>query len=248
MKALLLGAGYALRLYPLTRDRPKPLLPVGGIPIIQRVLERVLAVPGLEVIYIVSNHRFVSNYYNWLADYRSKNRPPIPIDVYDDMTSSPDDRLGAIGDINFVIKNAKIKDDLLVVAGDNLIEFDLAPFVTFATKRGSSVALKDIGASKLISQYSVVQLDQDNMIIDFEEKPPIPKGSLVSTGMYYFFADTLPMIQQYLELGYNPDAPGYYVQWLYKKIKLYGYIVEGIWFDIGDIDSYKEANDYFLKD
>jgi glucose-1-phosphate thymidylyltransferase len=86
------------------------------------------------------------------------------------------------------------------------------------------------------------------MIIDFEEKPPIPKGSLVSTGMYYFFADTLPMIQQYLELGYNPDAPGYYVQWLYKKIKLYGYIVEGIWFDIGDIDSYKEANDYFLKD
>src|SRR3990170_7137173 len=133
MKAILLGAGYATRLYPLTREKPKPLLPVGGIPIIQRIIGRILSVKDLDGIYIVTNHRFVSNYNSWLSGYKPQKKMPN-IHIFDDGSISPDDRLGAIGDIQFVIKNAKIKDDLLVVAGDNIIEFDVTPFINFAHK------------------------------------------------------------------------------------------------------------------
>jgi glucose-1-phosphate thymidylyltransferase len=140
MKCLLLGAGYATRLYPLTRERPKPLLPVGGIPMLQRIVEQVNQVPEIDSIYLVTNHRFVSHYYNWLRDYTLQKRSlPKIIEIYDDLTTSPDDRLGAIGDINFVIKNAKIDDDLLVISGDNLFTSPLADFTAFAKGRGSAI-------------------------------------------------------------------------------------------------------------
>ena len=244
MKAILLGAGYATRLYPLTREKPKPLLPVGGIPIIQRIMGRILSVKDLDGIYIVTNHRFFSNYNSWLSEYKPQKKLP-DIRIFDDGSISPDDRLGAIGDIQFVIKNAKIKDDLLVVAGDNIIEFDVTPFINFAHKNGSTVGLKDLKKSELISKYGAVTIDSRNKIIDFEEKPPQPKTTLISIGLYYFLKKHLSLMDDYVKSGHNPDAPGYYVQWLHKQIDLYGYVIDGPWFDIGDIDSYNDANRMF---
>ncbi len=240
MKALLLGAGYGTRLYPLTRDRPKPLLPVGGKPILDRILECVLPIQAVDGIYIVSNARFADRYREWASRYAPKRK--VPIEVIDDGTTTNENRLGAIGDIQFVVDQARIKDDLLVIAGDNLIEFDLRQFVDFALERGPAVALKDLKGSSLISRYSTVELDERRRIVSFEEKPPKPKTSLISIGVYLYPKKEVRRIRQYLDEGHTPDAPGYYVQWLVKQTDVYGFIVDGPWYDIGDIDSYNAAN------
>jgi glucose-1-phosphate thymidylyltransferase len=248
MKCLLLGAGYATRLYPLTRERPKPLLPVAGIPMLQRIVERVNAVSDIDRIYVVTNHRVVGHYYNWLRDYTlQKGSLPKLIEIFDDLTTSPDDRLGAIGDIQFVIKNAKIEDDLLVISGDNLFTFDLNDFVAFARPKGSAVCLKDLKSKKLVSLYGAVEVDKTGKVVDFEEKPPKPATTLISVGVYHFAKPHLPLLGQYLEEHHKPDAPGYYLQWLHQEIDLYGYVIQGEWFDIGDIDSYNKANDLYSE-
>lgn len=248
MKCLLLGAGYATRLYPLTRERPKPLLPIGGIPILQRIVEAVNRVPEIDGIYVVTNHRFVSHYYNWLRDYTlQKQSLPKKIEIFDDNTMSPDDRLGAIGDILYVIKNAKVEDDLLVVSGDNLFTFPLSDFIGFARPRGSAVCLKDLKSKKLVSLYGAVEIDKEARVVDFEEKPPKPTTTLISMGVYFFAKKHLGLFQQFKDEGHSPDAPGYFLQWFFQKTELYGYVIQGEWFDIGDIDSYTRANELYLE-
>ena len=247
MRCLLLGAGYATRLYPLTKDRPKPLLPVAGVPILQRICEQVLKVKGLEQIYVVTNHRFAPHYYNWVRDYQSQRALPVPIEIYDDLTQTPEDRLGAIGDIQFVIQNAKIDDDLMVIAGDNLIQFSLQDFVAAAQPRGSAVCLKDLKSKQLVSLYGAVEVNKQGKIVDFEEKPPKPRTTLISIGVYYFSKAHLPFFRQYLEGGMKKDAPGFYLQWFHKQVDVYGHVVEGDWYDIGDIDSYNTANEMMMK-
>ena len=248
MKALLLGAGYATRLYPLTRERPKPLLPVGGTAILERICQRVFPVPGVERIYVVTNHRFAGHYYRWLTAFQDARKPPIPIEIFDDLTTSPDDRLGAIGDVDFVIRHANLDDDLLVIAGDNLFEFPLKAFTAFARrKKSSAVCVKDLGDRKLATLYGVVEVDPKGRIVDFEEKPPAPKSTLIAIGVYYFAKKHLPLFRQYLEEGQSRDAPGYFIQWLHPKIELYGHPAKGPWYDIGDIDSYTKANDLYLQ-
>lgn len=246
MKCLLLGAGYATRLYPLTRERPKPLLPVAGIPILTRICERVFKVKGLDGIYVVSNHRFVGHYYHWLRDYQSQRALPVPVEIFDDMTTSNDDRLGAIGDIQFVIRNAKIDDDLLIIAGDNLIQFPLETFAEFAVAKGAAVCLKDVGDRGLASLYGCVEVDGDGRVIDFEEKPPKPKSTLISIGVYGFARPHVPLYGKYLEEGLKPDQPGYFLQWVHRKIGVFGHVIKGEWFDIGDIDSYNRANEALM--
>ena len=248
MKALLLGAGYATRLYPLTRERPKPLLPVGGVAILERICEKILPVPGIDHIYVVTNHRFAGHYYRWLTEFQESRKLKVPVEIYDDLTTSPDDRLGAIGDIDFVIQHANVDDDLLVVAGDNLFEFPLKAFTAFAKKKKSpAVCVKDLGDTELASLYGVVEVDAKGRIVDFEEKPPDPKSSLIAIGVYYFPKEHLPLLRQYLEEGQSRDAPGYFIQWLHQQVPLYAHPVKGAWYDIGDIDSYTKANDLYLQ-
>lgn len=248
MKALLLGAGYATRLYPLTRERPKPLLPIGGVAILERICEKIFPVPGVDRIYVVTNHRFAGHYYRWLTGYQETKKPRVPVEIFDDLTTSPDDRLGAIGDIEFVVKHANVDDDLLVVAGDNLFEFPLKNFTSFAKrKKSSAVCVKDVRDRKLASLYGVVEVDKKGRIVDFEEKPPAPASTLTAIGVYYFAKEHLPLFRQYLEEGQSRDAPGYFIQWLHPKVELYAFPVEGAWYDIGDIDSYTKANDLYLQ-
>lgn len=242
MKCVILGAGYATRLYPLTRDRPKPLLPVGGVPILQRILDRVMEAPGLDRIYIISNHRFVAHYYNWL---REAGATKVPIEVYDDLTASEEDRLGAVGDIQFVVEHAKIAEDLLVVAGDNLFEFSLGPFVEAARKHPVTIGLKDLGSREKVSLYGAVTLGAGGLVEEFEEKPPRPQTTLISIGVYHFAADQLGWIRKFLKESGRRDQPGHLIQWLTGQVPVCGHVVEGEWYDIGDIDSYNRANEKY---
>jgi glucose-1-phosphate thymidylyltransferase len=250
MKCILLGAGYATRLYPLTRNQPKPLLPVGGVPMMERILAKVLAVKEIDAVYIVSNRRFIDNYRAWLRDLETRRPPRAPVTLIDDGSSTNDDRLGAIGDIRFAIDQAKIKDDLLVVAGDNLFSAGLGGVVRSFGKNGTTVALKDLSGSpaELISQYSVVKLDADHRIVDFEEKPPLPKGTLIAIAIYLYARKHVPCFDRYIAEGHKPDQPGYFVQWLHKQVSVYGHVLEGTWFDIGDIHSYNKANELYQDD
>jgi len=246
MKALLLGAGYATRLYPLTKERPKPLLPVGGVPILQRIVGKLAGVKEIDTAYIVTNHRFVSHYYNWLRDFQAQKKTGPAIEIFDDLTTSNDDRLGAVGDIDFVIKHAKIDEDLLVVAGDNLFDFSMAEFLAFARPKKAAVALYDVKSKALASLYGIVTTAKDGRITDFEEKPPVPSATLACVGVYYFAKEHLGQIRQYLGEGQKRDAPGYYIEWLHARIPLYGWVMTGSWYDIGDIDSYTKANELYL--
>jgi glucose-1-phosphate thymidylyltransferase len=246
MDALILGAGYATRLYPLTKDRPKPLLPVGGVPILERICGQLVDSGGFETIHIVTNHRFAENYEEWRRGYRA--RAKVDVKIHDDRTTTPENRLGAIGDIQFVLDEAPVRSDLLVIAGDNLITGSLAPFLSAARSHGTSVGLKDLHSKKLVSLYGVVETGPDGRILGFEEKPKEPKSTLIAVGLYYFPTSTLPLIRKYLDLGNSKDAPGYYLQWLHKETPVHGHVLEGEWYDIGDLESYRSADETMSRD
>lgn len=240
MKALILAAGYAVRLQPLTLDTPKPLLTIGGKKIIDRILGKVLKVKGIDTVYVVANHRFFQNFEEWLKNYVYKNK----ISLIDDGTVSNETRLGAIKDLELAIEKKSIEDDLLVVAGDNLFELELDRFLDFTKKHpdGVSIALYDIGDIGAAKKFGVVKKGKDDIIAEFEEKPEKPKSTLISTGIYYFPKETLKYIKEYIGLGTKLDAPGYYIQWLIKTHKVYGFSFSQQWYDIGDIESYKRAD------
>ena len=248
MEALILGAGYATRLYPLTKDRPKPLLPVGGVPILQRICEQLSSSGPFQAIHVVTNHRFAQNYQQWLHDYTRRQAPSVPIRIHDDQTTTPEDRLGAIGDLQFVLQNGPVDDDLLVIAGDNLIAGSLAPFLRHARTKGTSVGLKDLGSKELLSLYGVVETGDDGRILSFEEKPAQPRSTLIAVGLYFFPKNTLPLVRKYLDLGNSKDAPGNYLQWLHRETPVYGHVLDGAWYDIGDLDSYHRADELMARE
>jgi len=254
MKALILGAGYGVRLYPLTKNTPKPLLDVAGKPVMEWTLEMLLPRKEIDKIYIISNHHFYENYLNWLKKKKTEKKTVFgkwgkKIIIIDDNSKSTDDKLGALGDIHFAIKKAAIKDDILIVAGDNIFELNLADFLKYFNTKGTCIGLKDLKGTdrSILSQYGLVTLDKEKRVVDFEEKSPTSTSTLVAICLYIFAKRDLKLIDEYLDDGFNPDAPGFYLQWLHKKKEIYGYILKERWFDIGDIDSYKKASDYFSR-
>jgi glucose-1-phosphate thymidylyltransferase len=243
MKALILAAGYATRLYPLTLNRPKPLLPVAGKPILEYIISKIEKVEEIEEVYVVTNQKFTEHFQRWKNNFKSKKR----IKILNDRTLSDKDKLGAVGDLRFVIEKEKISDDLFVVAGDNLFELDIPKFIDFFRKKGTSITLHDVREKELARKYGIVTLDRDKRIINFEEKPKNPQTTLVATCMYLFSKDKLGLVKDYLREGNNPDAPGYYIQWLYKKREVYGFVFTDKWYDIGDLSQYDKADKDYLK-
>jgi glucose-1-phosphate thymidylyltransferase len=238
MKLLVLAAGYATRLYPLTRDRPKALLPVGGRPMADWLLDA-LGPIGFDAVYVVTNARFASHFRDWAEEK--------DVTVVDDGTTSDDDRLGAIGDIGFVIEDEGIDDDLVVVAGDNLFTNSLADFGRAARERAAPLlAIHDVGDLELVrGRYNSIELDARGRITYFEEKPDEPRSTLAGIALYFYPRQVLPLIGEYLEAGNNPDQPGRLVQWLYPRVDIYTWPVPGQWYDIGSREQLEEADRVF---
>jgi glucose-1-phosphate thymidylyltransferase len=236
VKALILAAGYATRLRPLTDTWAKELLPVGGRPIVDRILDKLAEVPGLDEVQVVTNARKAPACREW-----SRGRD---VTVHDDGTTSNDDRLGAIGDMLFVVEQAAIDDDLLVIAGDNLFEFALADLVSFWRTKGvaSAVAVRDVGSLELASHYGVVELDDDGRMRSFVEKPADPVSSLAATATYVFHRDHVRLLGPYLDGEHGSDQPGRFVGWLQRHEPVYGWVFGETWFDIGNHEQLLEAD------
>jgi glucose-1-phosphate thymidylyltransferase len=243
MKALILGAGYATRLGELTKNRPKPLLPIAGTPMIDHLFAQLDAVMEIDAAYVVTNDRFAAQFTHWARQRRGR----LPVTVLNDGTTSDQNKLGAIGDIGFSVRQAGIREDLFVGAADNLFDFDLRPMFTFFAQRGSTVGLYDVGRLDLMSQYSEVQLDESQRITNLVEKPPRATSTLMATALYIYQASHLPLLEQYLAEGGNQDSPGYFPAWLHRRVPVFGYVFQGRWFDIGTPAQFQEADDVWTQ-
>jgi glucose-1-phosphate thymidylyltransferase len=229
VETLILAAGYATRLRPLTDTVPKQLLPVGGRPMVDWILDKIHDA-GLDDVHLVTNARFASQFERWA---NGKD-----VHVHDDGTTSNDDRLGAIGDIRYVQERAGIDDDLLVVAGDNLFDYALSDFIGFwrAKDGASAVAALDVGDRELARQYGIIAVDGNDRIVDFVEKPDEPPSTLAATATYLYARKHARLVNTYLEDGNPPDQPGNLVAWLHGREPVFAYRIAGNWFDIGDPD------------
>lgn len=245
MKCLILAAGYATRLYPLTKDTPKPLLEVAGKSILERLLDKISLIEKIDHVYVVTNSRFAKAFGDWVEQYTYTK----PLTVIDDGTTSNDNRLGAIGDIQFVIEQVGLADDLMILAGDNLFDFDLRDFEAFfQEKKADVITSYEVEDINLARRIGIVELDSEARILSFEEKPQEPKSRWGVPALYVYQQETLPLIRQYLEEGNNPDAPGHFIPWLLKHKPVYAFQFAGQWHDIGTLESYEEAQTVFAAD
>jgi glucose-1-phosphate thymidylyltransferase len=247
MNVLILAAGYATRLYPLTLTKAKPLLEVAGKPMIDWVLDNFAPVPDLERVYVVTNHKFAKDFGAWAETYRQKN-PQFQIEIIDDGSTDDSDKLGAIGDICLAITRHDLgKDDLIIVAGDNLFSEPLADFVSAAKSSEATLATYDVGDLEAIRKYSSITTNDSGVITEFEEKPPAPKNTMAGIALYYFSRELIPLFTTYIAAGNNPDQPGRFIQWLYQRKPVKAYQVKGTWFDIGSKETLEEANRIFAQ-
>lgn len=245
MNVLILAAGYATRLYPLTLTKAKPLLEVAGKPMLEWVLDNLAPVPGIRTVYVVTNHKFAADFQAW-ADGYARKQPDRKFTIVDDGSTSDADKLGAIGDIHLVVKRENLADDdLLVVAGDNLFSEPLSDFAAATQGRAAVLGTYDVQDLEAIKKYNNLTLDAEGRVTNFEEKPAHPTGTITGIALYYYAKETVPMLDTYLQEGNNPDQPGRFVQWLYTRVPVHTYPVKGTWFDIGSKETLEEANQIF---
>jgi glucose-1-phosphate thymidylyltransferase len=235
MKALLLAGGYATRLRSLTERTAKPLLPVGGRPIVDWILDRIRSVSEIDEVHLVTNAVYAADFRRWAAG--------SGVAVHDDGTTSNEDRLGAIGDIQFAVERGGLHHDLLVIAADNLFDFSLAEYVSFwRRKGGSAIAVHRLADPSLASLYGVVELDEDDRVVGLEEKPSRPKSNLASTATYLFSREHVALLERYLDEGGAPDPPGRFLVWLHEREPVFGFRFDEDWIDIGDPAQLLEAD------
>jgi glucose-1-phosphate thymidylyltransferase len=245
MNALILAAGYATRLYPLTLNRPKPLIPVAGKPMIERVVDCLLPVPDLETLYIVTNHKFADRFADWTQQYRDRNKS-ARFEIIDDGSTSDADKLGAIGDIYFAVEKRGLSNrDLLIVAGDNLFSDSLVNFAEFAHEHDATIGVYDVRTLEEAKKYNQLTTNPAGIVTDFVEKPANPSSTLCAIALYYYGPETLSLLKAYLAEGNNADQPGRFVQWLHKRTDIFTYPIDGLWYDIGSHESLADANEVF---
>ena len=244
MKALILAAGYATRLYPVTTHIPKPLLPIVGKPMIEYILDKISIIDDIDEIFVVTNEKFYPHFKLWHDRIKAAGVYDKKITIINDHTTKDGTKLGAVGDINYVIEQEKIQDDLLIIAGDNLFEFNLQDFIDYFKKNPlqNLIAIHDIKDKEIVKRMGMVELNPDNKLISFVEKPPEPTTTLISICVYLFPKNKLQLVKKFLDLGLKADAPGYYIAWLYENDDVYGWVFSESWFDIGDINQFEEAN------
>lgn len=248
MKVILLAAGYATRLYPLTLNCPKPLLPIAGCPMLEHILRALQRLQTIEEVIVVTNSKFASHFQAWAQKFDSLWNGK-KVTIVDDLTTDDTNKRGAVGDIHFVLNQLNITEDILVLAGDNLFEKDLGSFWQVCQQRQTApvVGVYDVGSLDLVKKYSSVCVDEEGRITAFEEKPAHPQSTWSAIALYYYPASSLHWIQQYIDEGNNPDQPGRLVAWLYSRTPIYTWQVDGFWYDIGSKESLEEANRVFAR-
>jgi len=247
MKVIILAAGYATRLYPLTLTRPKPLLPVAGRPMIEHVLDKLTPVGGIDRFYVITNARFADQFRKWAAQRRAAGSK-LEFTIVNDGSTDDSNKLGAIGDIHFVLKTQNVDDDVIVVAGDNLFSERLDDFGRLCRERNAPAeGVYDVKSLDEAKKYGVVSVDGEGRITRFEEKPAAPESTLIGIALYFYPRHTFPLIRQYVAEGNNPDQPGRLVQWFYPRTPVYTWRVPGLWFDIGSKETLQEADRIFAR-
>ncbi len=240
MKAIVLAGGFARRLWPLTKETPKPLLPIAGKPMIDYLIEKLSSVDSIDTIYVSVNRRFQPHFDRWASGSSFQK----DVEVFSEESMAENEKLGAIGALGLILREKRIDDDVLVVAGDNLFDFSIDTFLSSHNGR-PLVALYDMeNLEKVRGKYGVVRLGEGNVIEEFREKPENPSTTLVSTGCYFLPKCSVCRIHDYLSEGGNPDAPGFFISWLASKTMVGGFVFDSShkWFDIGSIECYNEAN------
>ena len=241
MKGLILAGGYGTRLHPLTKDTAKPLVNVHDTPIITRLLRKLESV-DLDEVFVVTNDKFAGQLRDW-ADAVDTNHD---ITVYNDGTTENGERLGTLGDIKYVVQEADVDDDLLVVGGDNLFEFSIDDFITTYDERdGSLIAVKDLTVEEVRGSFGVVETDDDSVVTGFEEKPEEPSSTLASTLLYALRPGDLELLDVYLARGYPSDDAGNFISYLAEESRVVAYDFDDAWFDIGTKERLSDAEDYY---
>jgi glucose-1-phosphate thymidylyltransferase len=241
MRAIILAGGYAKRLLPLTKDRPKPLLPIGDLCIIDYIISKIRELDVKEII-ISTNKKFEGNFLDWACERGLKDLRIVP-----EPSCNEEEKLGPIKALELVLKELP-PDDYLIAAGDNLFSLDLRLMAAYYRKiRSPVIALYDVGSLELSRRYACVELNKDGRIIGFEEKPERPRSTLASTGIYLLPWDSISKITSYLAEGNPPDPIGRFIGWLASHGAAYGFKFSGYWYDIGSIETYCAAQKAFDK-
>lgn len=234
MKAIILAAGYGTRLKELGINTPKPLLPVAGKPVIDYIIDKINHL--VDEIVVVTNEKFHKEFLEWKNNHANKK-----ITVLNDGTTSNEDRLGCVGDMRFALKQANIDDDVLIIAGDNLFQFDISSIFNHQVSSIGVIDLKD--PAKLANKFGTVLLDDKNQIIDFEEKPANPKSSLAATLIYFLKKKDVDFLRNFD----GADEGGLFIRSLCQNREVYGAVFDETWIDIGNPEQYKEAEELFSK-
>ncbi|MCL2225282.1 MAG: nucleotidyltransferase family protein [Defluviitaleaceae bacterium] len=239
MQAIILAAGYATRMYPLTENTPKALLPLRGKPMIDYIVEQLNNLPDVQNIYVVSNSKFYPHFCEWAKTVSSE----IPIEILDDGTTSNENRRGAVGDVHFAITEKDIDDELIVIAGDNYFTYDLREQLALFRKTGcDTLCGKELNDPEKLKSFGIAVLAPDGKLLNFEEKPQNPKSNIVIYAAYFFQKQTTALVEKFLQEGNSPDNIGSFPQWLYKFLDVYTYKMNGECYDIGTIEMYNEMN------
>ena len=236
MKCLILAAGYATRLYPLTENFPKPLLEVQGKTILDWLINDMEQSGAVDEYIVISNHKFAHHFDAWAAQKQQK------ITVVDDGTSTNETRLGAVKDILFAIEKLQLDDDMLVIAGDNVLDFSLTKFVRYAKEKNTSCIMRYHEAEqKKLSKSGVVEIDGNDRILSMEEKPAQPKSNWCCPPFYYYTKEDARLVEKGIASGCGTDAPGSYIAWLCTQVPVHAMEMPGSRYDIGNLESYEKV-------
>lgn len=240
MKCLILAAGYATRLYPLTENFPKPLLKVGDKTILDWLVDDIDTLNLIDEFVIISNHKFANHFNDWAKTKLQK------ITVVDDMTSTNETRLGAVKDIKFAIDALDIKDDMLVIAGDNVLDFSLTKFIEYAMKKKTTCVMRYYEENlQKITKSAALKIDENDLVLEMQEKPQNPQSHWCCPAFYYYTQEDSMRIENAISEGCATDAPGSFIVWLCKKTKVHAMEMPGSRYDIGNIESYNMAKEFY---
>lgn len=238
MKAIILAAGYATRLYPITLKQPKALLPINDVPIINFIIDELNEIEALSDIYVITNDLFADDFYRWKESITSAK----PVIIVNDHTLSEETKLGAIGDLNFCINEHQIDEETLVIAGDSYFNFKLRDFYDFFKKIGKdSVCVEEIEDRTALQRFAVAVTDENGKILELEEKPQSPRSNCAVYAIYCYTQEAIRGVKRYLDEGNKSDAPGYFLEWLHNERDVYIYKIDGNCYDIGTLESYENV-------